>query len=96
MRIKNGFILRKVGKEYMAVAVGDAAKDFNGMIRMNEAGAWLWNQMKEEVSEEEMVERMCAYYEELSPEQAKADLGEFLKSIHVAVEEISGYPHHVV
>lgn len=87
MKIKTGFILRKLGKEYMAVAVGEAGKEFNGMIRMNEAGSWLWNQLKEGVSEEELIEKMCEYYDDLEPETAKADLEEFLTSIAPALEK---------
>ena len=42
MKIKNGFILRNVSDAYVVVAVGEAAKDFNGMITLNETGAFLW------------------------------------------------------
>lgn len=40
MKIKNGFILRNVSDAYVVVAVGEAAKDFNGMITLNETGAF--------------------------------------------------------
>lgn len=86
MKIKKGFILRKLGKEYMVVAIGDASRHFNGMIRMNEAGAWLWDQLKDEISQETLVERMCAYYEDLARETAQADLEEFLNSIDLALD----------
>ena len=42
MKIKNGFILRNFSDAYVVVAVGEAAKDFNGMITLNETGAFLW------------------------------------------------------
>ncbi|MDO5392450.1 MAG: PqqD family protein [Eubacteriales bacterium] len=87
MKTKNGFILRKLGKEYMVVAIGEAGKSFNGMIRMNEAGEWLWNQMKEDISKDELVNRMCSYYDKLSQETAEADLVEFLETVKAAIEE---------
>lgn len=87
MKIKQGFILRKLGKEYMAVAVGEAGKNFNGMIRMNEAGAWLWNQLKEGITKDALIDSMCAYYDDLDRETASADLDEFLESIKAAIEE---------
>ena len=38
MKIKSGFVLEKVGNGYLAVTVGDRAKDFSGLVRMNETG----------------------------------------------------------
>ena len=86
MKIKKGFLIRKVGEGYVAVAVGAAGKDFNGLININAAGAWIWEQMKEEISETDLVARMLARYEDLDRETAEADLKEFLESIAVAVE----------
>lgn len=87
MKIKQGFILRKLGREYMVVAVGEAGKNFNGMIRMNEAGSWLWNQMKEEISRDALIDNMCVYYENLDRETAGADLDEFLATVSMAIEQ---------
>ena len=39
MKVKNGFILRKVGKQFVVAATGEASKNFNGMIRLNEEAA---------------------------------------------------------
>ena len=47
MKIKDGFVLEKVGGEYLAVAVGELADSFNGMVRLNETGAFLWNLLTE-------------------------------------------------
>lgn len=87
MKIKKGYILRKLGREFMVVPIGEASKNFNGMIRMNEAGSWLWNQLKESISKEELVEKMCAYYDGLDAATAEADLNEFLENIRFAIEE---------
>ena len=86
MKIKKGFILRQVGDKYMAVAIGAAGKDLNGMININAAGTFLWNAMKEDITEAELVEKMLARYEDLDRETAEADLKEFLDSIQVAIE----------
>lgn len=87
MKIKKGFILRKLGREYMVVAIGEASRNFNGMIRMNASGAWLWNQLKEGVSKESLIEKMCGYYEGLDASTAETDLNEFLATIQLAVEK---------
>ena len=56
------------------------------MIRLNGAGAWLWEQLAEEITEEELVRRMCEYYEGLDAQTASADLKEFLAAVSLALE----------
>ena len=61
MKIKDGFVLEKVGGEYLAVAVGELADSFNGMVRLNETGAFLWNLLTEaEYTREELSEKLAA------------------------------------
>ena len=40
MKLKEGFILRKVGIQYVVAATGKASENFNGMMRLNESGAF--------------------------------------------------------
>ena len=42
--------------------------------------------MKEETTKEALIQKMCAEFDGLSPETAKADLEEFLAAIAMAVE----------
>lgn len=42
MKIKNGFVLEKVGDSYLACATGRLASSFSGFVRMNGSGAFLW------------------------------------------------------
>lgn len=87
MKIKNNFLLRNLGDEHMVVAIGEASLNFNGLIRLNDTGAWIWNQLKEDISEEALVEKMCQSFENLDRKTAQADLKEFLKNIDVAIEK---------
>ncbi len=64
MKIKNGFVLEEVGNSYLAVAVGERADDFTGLVRMNGTGAFLWNLMKDkDVTREELLDEMMKVYE---------------------------------
>ena len=64
MQIKKDFTIQKVGNSYVAVAVGESSKEFHGMIRLNETGAFLWNLMAEKnCTEEDLVEAILAEYE---------------------------------
>lgn len=46
MKIKPDFLLRKVAENYVVVPVGTAMVDFNGMINLNETGAFLWEKLE--------------------------------------------------
>ena len=77
MKIKDGFILRQVAGNYIVIAVGDEAVDFNGMITVNETGAFLWNILASGATKEEMLEKLMAEYE-VDEETAKKDITDFL------------------
>lgn len=88
LKTKQGFILRKMLKEYMVVAVGTAGSSFNGMIRLNETGAFLWEELTQGVTEADLVQKMLARFDGLDEATAKADLAEFLSTVRFALEEV--------
>lgn len=64
MKIKDGFVLEEVGGDFLAVAVGDRAGDFSGMVRMNGTGAFLWNKLSErDMSRRELIDSVLSEYE---------------------------------
>ena len=88
MKIKEGFIIKKLGIGYIVVTVGDASKDFNGVIRLNETGAFLWQSIQDGVdSREKLIQAMLDRYEDLDQETAEKDLDEFLGRVAFAMEE---------
>ena len=60
MKLKDGFVLRQVGGAYVVVAVGLQTLDFKGMIRLNETGAFLWQQLQQEQEASALVEAVLA------------------------------------
>lgn len=86
IKAKKGFLLRRLGSEYMVVPVGEASKEFNGMIRMNETGAFYWREIEKGISEDELVDKMLEHFEELSEQTARRDLKEYLETIKIALE----------
>ena len=76
MKIKKGFVIRKVGDAHVVVPVGELSKTFHGMINLNETGAFLWNFFTQEHTIEEGVEALCAEYE-VDTERAKTDVEKF-------------------
>ena len=77
MQIKKGFKLRRIDDLYVVIA-GAAARDFHGMITLNESGAFLWEKLTCATTAEELVDALCAEYE-IERERAKADVDQFLK-----------------
>ena len=80
MKIKDGFILRQVADNYLVVAVGDAVKDFNGIINLNETGAFLWKILESGATEEELVKKLTEEYD-VTEETAKKDVGKFVAKL---------------
>ncbi len=83
MTLKKGFVLRQVGGKYMVVAVGAATLDFRSIITLNETGAFLWQQLQEETTAEDLVAALLAEYE-VTEELACADVDTFLGSLREA------------
>lgn len=80
MKIKNGFVVRKVGGECVVVPVGEMSKNFHGMINLNETGEFLWNFFTEEHTVEEGVQALLKEYD-VEAEIARADVQAFANSI---------------
>ncbi len=86
IRTKSGFLLRRLGNEYMVVPIGKASENLNGMIRMNETGAFYWKELEKGITEDELIEKMLERFEDLDEETARQDLKEYLKTMEIALE----------
>ena len=84
MKLQQGFMLRKLGSEYAAVAMGNARKSFNGLIRMNETGKFLWDCLKNDCTEEELLQKVLAEFDGISAEEAQKDITEFTQGLRKA------------
>lgn len=62
MKIKDGYILDTIGEQKIAVSL-DAGKDkFNGMIKLNEVAAFLWEQLSSRTNEDALVDALMQRY----------------------------------
>ena len=80
MKIKENFVLRQVAGSYVAVAVGAASVDFNGMLTLNESGALLWHALEHGADRAALVAALTSEYE-VDEAQAARDTDEFLKRL---------------
>lgn len=83
MRLKDGFVLRRVGGHSIVVPVGAQMVDFNCMITLNETGAFLWQQLQEERTPAALTEALLGEYD-VEPATAEADVVCFIEKLQQA------------
>lgn len=72
MKIREGFILRKIGDDIIVVPVGKASADFHGMIKLNNTAAAIWECIAEGKNEDEIVATLLDKYEVSDDDARKA------------------------
>jgi len=63
MRLKCDFEVMELNEEKIAVPVGDNASIFQGVVKLNETAAFILNLLKQETSEEAIVEALLSEYD---------------------------------
>lgn len=83
MKVKDGFILRKVGRQFVVAATGEASRNFNGMLRLNEEAAFAFELLQKGTTQEELV---SALMEKYAGEErvVRADVAAFLEKLKEA------------
>lgn len=77
MKIDEPYILRQIAGEYVILPTGSTTREFNGMITVNEQGAFLWEKLRQGITRDGLVEAILEEYE-VDPETAEADVDEFV------------------
>ena len=77
MKIKKDFIMREIDEEYLLIPANATALEFNGIITLNEVGAFIWKHLDECEPEAELVQVILKEYD-VEEETARKDLEEFL------------------
>ena len=83
MKIKSGFVVRKVGGKSVAVAVGELSKEFRGMITLNDTARLLWDRLQQDTDEMELAQTLIEEYD-VSPAKAAADVEEMIGQLRAA------------
>ena len=79
MKIKEGFLLRQVAGQTVVLPTGDDL-DLNMMITLNGTGAFLWERLQNETTEEELVKALLAEYD-VDEARAKASVAAFVNNL---------------
>lgn len=78
MKLKSDFITQDIEDTQFLVSVG--AESFNGIVRSNRTAAFIVNCLKNETTEEAVVDAMCKKYN-ASREVIASDLREILETL---------------
>ena len=80
MKIKKDMIIRKVGTETILVPLGDALKKHNGLFMLSDSACFLWEQLPNCNSVQELANKLYDQYE-VTQEQALFDTQKFIDQL---------------
>ena len=80
MKVKEGFILKKMGTQAVVIAIGSASKIFNGMVKLNETGELMWEKLTKGATREELIDTVLETYE-IDEETAAKDVDRFIETL---------------
>ncbi|MBR4656518.1 MAG: PqqD family protein [Oscillospiraceae bacterium] len=84
MKIKSGFILRTIAGCKVVVSVGKRTMDFNGIINLNDTGAFLWERLEQGTDEDALVAAILENYTDVDEETARVSVREFVNTLREA------------
>jgi hypothetical protein len=80
MKVKENLILREIAGSWIIVPVAEMVVEFNGLMNLNESGAFLWKLLVEGAEMDELVSRLLNEYD-VDEKTAKADIKEFVEQL---------------
>lgn len=83
MNVLKDMILTEIEGEWYAVPVGEAAKRFSGMIRMNKTGKRIFELLMEGKDQDGVVRQLMEEYE-VDEATAQGNVGDFIGKLQSA------------
>ena len=81
MKLKYNFVTNEVAGKIVAVAVGDDLTKFNGFIKMNDIGAYIFNMLKDDVTVDDIVAAMVKDYPDYAETEIRETVEEFIAEL---------------
>ena len=81
MKIKSGFVLRSIAGCKVVVSVGKRTLDFNGIINLNDSGAFLWERLEKGASEDELVAAILENFTDVDEATAREGVRDFVRTL---------------
>lgn len=83
MKVKDDFVLRRVGEQNVVIPVGEASLHFNGFIELNDSAASIWCQLLDDRTIDEVTAALLEEYD-ISEELARTSVCDFVKQLEEA------------
>lgn len=77
MKIKDGFLIKNIANEWVAVPIGTRTSEISGLVSLSDTGKFLWELLKDEKSENDLVTAMLDEYD-VDEQTARVDVKEYL------------------
>lgn len=81
LKVKDGFVLREIGAQTVAVPIGQRTTDVHGVVALSESGALLWGELSKGTDKETLVNILMETYE-TDRETVISDLDEFIMGLY--------------
>jgi len=79
-KIRSSFVTREVGTELILVPLSENVSQMNELFTMNETGKFIWENINDDTTLEELTEKLVENFE-VSQDIARKDIVEFLKKM---------------
>lgn len=83
MKLKYNFVIRSVGDSHVAVAVGEDAAKFNGMIKLNTTGEIIFSMLQSDVKFNDIIEAVATKFG-VEASTVEADVTEYIEKLKLA------------
>ncbi len=80
MKLKKDFELKNIAGSFVVFPVGEKAVDFNGMLTLNETGAFLWEKLTVGADKDGLVHSLCEEYR-VDEKTAAEDIDVFIQKL---------------
>lgn len=84
MKLKYKFVINSVAGETIAVSVGNTSGSFNGYIKLNDTGAFIFELLKNDISREELIKAVLNKYSDANEKDAADSVDELINNLSKA------------
>ena len=80
MKLNKEYILRQIAGMWALLPTGQTARTFNGFIKINAVGAFVWQGLEKGKTAEDLIQHLADTYG-ITTERASADVGTFIEQL---------------
>ena len=84
MKLRYRFVINQVVGETVAVSVGNISGGFNGFIKLNETGAFIFKKLESETDRESLIDAVLDEYPDASREDAAESVDKLIERLNEA------------